>query len=260
MSTSVHLQPFPDLSALPEEAQLVAQMDRVRDICTAALGVREKENMRVRQPLAKLGVYGEGVAALAAFADIIRDELNVKEVVFSEALKDVANPQLKIHFPVVGKRLGGKMKEVAAAAKAGDWVMLPGGRAQAGDEPLEPGEFEITLQPRPGIIGAQALSSNDALVVVDLAITLALRAEGIARDVVRLIQQARKDADLAITDRITLHLEVPEEVQQAVESNRKYVQEQTLTASLAFAPATGMQHKAEGETEGGKVLIGLAGV
>lgn len=257
MKQSVHLQNFPDVSAIAEERQLVADMDRVRAICTAALGVREKENIRVRQPLGNLTVYGENIGSLNAYADIIADELNVKKVVFSSELGLIASRTLKVNFPVAGKRLGPKMKDVAAAAKAGDWRALSGGKAEAGGEPLEPGEFEIALLPKEGTTGAQALSTNDALVVLDLAITPELKAEGLARDVVRAIQQARKDANLNITDRIAVKLEAPEDIRAAISANEHYVKEQVLAASLAFLPAGSATHRAESEVEGTKVVIGF---
>lgn len=257
MTHSVHLANFPDVSAIAQEAQLVADMDRVREICTAALAVREKENIRVRQPLGLLTVYGAEVSGLAPYADIIRDELNVKDVEFSAELGAIATRNLKVNFPVAGKRLGAKMQAVAAAAKQGNWKVLEGGRAEAGGEPLEPGEFDIALLPKEGITGAQALGSNDALVVLDTAITPQLKAEGVARDVVRAIQQARKDADLNITDRINVKLETSEDVRAAIASNELYVKEQVLAASLVFLPAGSAAHKAESEVEGGKVVIGF---
>lgn len=256
MTYSVHLAKFPDVSALSDEARLVADMDRVRDICTAALAVREKENIRVRQPLARLAVYGTGVDSLAPYTDIIADELNVKEVVLAVALEEIASRNLKVLFPVVGKRLGTKMKEVAAAAKSGHWEISSEVVLLAGEK-LMPGEYEITLTPKEGVTGAQALASNDALVVLDLVLTPELKAEGIARDVVRAVQQARKDADLNITDRINLKLEVPENIREAVSKNERYIKEQVLAASMVFLPAHGCAYVAELEIEGTKLVLGL---
>ena len=118
-----------------------------------------------------------------------------------------------------------------------------------GDLVLEPGEFKIRLQAHEGAL-AGALRTNDMVAVLDDHVTPALRAEGMARDVVRLVQSARKDADLVITDRIQLQLELPAEVETAVREHEAYVAAQVLAARVAYGAVDGSGHAFEGSTEG----------
>ncbi len=254
---SVHLCDFPNVSMISDEAQLLKDMDYVRHVCTAALAVRDNENIRIRQPLYALSIYSKPEAGLniADFSDLIRDELNVKNVVFSTELDNVATLKLQINFPVAGKRLGKEMKTVAGAAKQGNWKE-ENGVVSAGDMALEEGEYSIQLEPKEAA-GAQALSSNDAVVVLDLTITDELRHEGIARDVVRMVQQARKDADLLVSDRITLSVTAGAEVEKAVHAHTDYIKEQTLAVALAVQNVEALPHRTKADIQGESVEIGF---
>ncbi len=256
---SVHLQFFPDVSNFERNEEGISEIRRTLDICNAALSIRSAENIRVRQPLRKLTVYSQSWMPEKGMEpgtrSYIENEVNVKEIEFSSDLSGVANFNVKINFPIVGKRLPQKMKQLIAASKQGDWKALPDGRVQVTDEVLEPAEASLTLTPK-NPKGAQALSTNDALVILDLEITEELRKEGIARDLVRMIQQARKDANLNITDRITLQVEGDADVITAFDQYKDYIAEQTLASSAAKAAPQGF--KAEGEIEGKKITIGLS--
>lgn len=283
---SVHLADFPDVKKIADEAHLVQDMDRIRDACNVTLAIRNTENMRIRQPLAKLTFYYENYVSVMDYATLIADEVNVKEVVFSDKLEEVAEHKLTINFSVAGKRLGAKMKEVAGAAKQGKWKIISSSslpesqrdsraiqkekidspRTSAGNsgndrieiagEILQEGEYQLLLEPKTPK-GAQALSTQDALVVLDLEITPQLAAEGLARDLVRMIQEARKEADLNITDRINLVLEATENVRKAAEANKDYITEQTLAKTLDFDKASTKKHISEQKIGGEKVIIGF---
>ena len=228
---SLHLRSFPESKEI--DTDLIATMDRVQDACKAALHIRNEAGIRVRQPLAK--VIFIGVSAKDAFSDelkqLVLDEINVKEWVnleSSEILK-YADYKLKINFPILGKRLASKVKDIIAANKNGDWSYQDGKLLIAGEELLAE-EFELLLQPKKEFADSIApLSSNDALVLLDLKITEELRIEGIARDLVRFIQQARKNIDLEITDRIKVYISShSEQVEKAIAVWQNYIKEQTL--------------------------------
>jgi isoleucyl-tRNA synthetase len=237
---SVHLERFPisKTNNLEEDLNsvlLVKTMDYIRDICNAGLAVRNKENIRVRQPLRSATIIFSSVLFhekyLENLTHIIKDELNVKVVTFIYDLGERAELKLKINFPILGKRLPDKVKEIIPASKQGKWEQLEDGRIKIAGEILEKEECQLLLEPK-NPKGAAALSTNDALVILDLEITEELRQEGLARDVVRLIQQARKDADLNITDRINLSLKLPVEFETSVNNFKDYICEQTLTKNL----------------------------
>jgi isoleucyl-tRNA synthetase len=228
---SVHLERFPDVSAIQDDGKLTPIMDKVREICNAGLAVRNKENIKVRQPLQTISIYGNvNPDSFFELPLIIKDELNVKGYTFSNDIDSVARRKLKINFPVLGKRLPNKVKDVISANKANQWEQV-GSSIKIAGEVLEKNEFELTLQalnPK----GAAATSDNNILVVLDLNITEELKNEGIARDIVRLIQQARKEADLNITDRIDISVKAPEAFAYALKTNSNYISEQTLAKSL----------------------------
>lgn len=254
-ANSVHLQDFPDVSAIADEAELVADMDRVRDACTSMASIRAAENIRNRQPLASATLYGAGAERLKPFAELMQDELNVRKIRFSNSLEGVAEYTLTVNFPIAGKRLGAKMKAVGAAAKAGDWKN-ENGQVIVGGEAMEPGEYTLQLKPLINK-GAQRLSSNDALVVLDLAITPELEAEGRARDLVRMIQQARKDAGLHVADRIALALDLPADFAAALATHRDYIADQVLAVSIGTGAAQADTQLTQ-ELDGAQFVIGIS--
>ena len=232
---SVHLADWPGELEAAADPALVAEMDRVRDVCSATLALRAAENARVRQPLAELVVAGADNEKIRPYLDLIADEVNVKRVELSEEIDAYATFGLKVNAKALGPRLGKETKVVIAAAKKGEWTSPEEGQVEVAGTVLEAGEFSLTLSPREGI-ACQALPGNDAIVVLDLALTPELVEEGMARDVVRAVQQARKEAGLHVADRIHLELPLPEDWRRAVENFREYVSEQTLAIELILGP------------------------
>ncbi|PIR38909.1 MAG: isoleucine--tRNA ligase [Alphaproteobacteria bacterium CG11_big_fil_rev_8_21_14_0_20_39_49] len=257
---SVHLADFPDMSDVLDEAHLMHDMDRVRDACNAALSIRGAENIRVRQPLASLTIIDPEPQRLEDYADLIKDEVNVKEVKFSSNVEKFADLRLKVNFPVLGKRLPAKMKDIIAATKKGEWKQLPDGKIEAAGEVLTQEECSLELVPK-AKGGTQPLSTNDALVLLDLDVTNELKIEGVARDLVRVVQQSRKDADLNITDRINLNVETDNNnVVEALNGFNGYIAEQTLADSVSAAKADNCNHRFEQKIDGADVVIGLSRV
>jgi len=256
---SVHIADFPDVK-IQGDTEIVGQMDWVRDVCNAALAIRSKLNIRVRQPLAELIIATRTPLSNAQnyLTPIIEDEVNVKGVgklIFSD---DYATLKLSINSAVLGKRLPAAMKQILPASKKGDWKQV-GGTVEICGERLLPNEFNLQLEPKPEYKDrAQPLSTNDALVILDTKITPELEAEGIARDMVRAIQQARKDGGLNVSDRIQLHIEAPDAISKAVAAHKEYVMEQTLSVELLKdKPAQGI-FSAENEIDDKKVMISIA--
>ena len=222
---SVHLADWPDVDALPDDPELVADMDRVRTACSATLALREEHRLRVRLPLASLTIAGAGADRLEPYFDLIRDEVNVKAVHTSGDLEAFGHFDLKVDARRVGPRLGGEMKAVLTAAREGDWSSDDAGGVVVGGQRLAEGEFSLRLLPRDGLDGVavESLPSNDALVALDVRTDGALEREGLARDVVRLIATARKEAGLHVSDRIRLYVEASEAVSAALEEWGEYV-------------------------------------
>lgn len=249
---SVHLTDFPSVSELPADDALVAAMDEVRDVCSTALSLRKANKLRVRLPLARLTVASPVAGSLEDFAGIVRDEVNVKEVSLSTDVDAFGQFQLVVNARAAGPRLGPNVQKVIKAVKAGDWSEVDGRVVAAGVELFE-GEYEQRLVATDPAATA-ALPGGAGVVVLDTVVSPELEAEGVARDLVRVVQQARKDAQLDVSDRITLTLELPDAVKSAVEPHLAFVQSETLTSSVVFGEGT-----AEGTVgDGAKVKVAVA--
>lgn len=200
---SVHLMDYPVVDALADENALIEQMDMIRTISSVAKSIREEHKLRNRLPLASMTIAGEKANTLSDFVDVLKDEVNVKEVVLNTDIAAVADTFLYLKTPLIGKRLGRFMGAIMAANKANEWTINPDGTLTIAQQTLLSEEFELRLLLKEGLQG-QALPDNTAVVQLDTRVLPELEREGIARDFVRMIQQARKEADFDISDRIML--------------------------------------------------------
>jgi isoleucyl-tRNA synthetase len=229
---SVHLTDWPTVDELPADDGLVVSMDLARDVCSATLRVRKAHGQRVRQPLASLTVAVADAELLRPLADIVADEVNVKSVIVTDDVASVASRDLQVVPAALGPRLGGRTQEVIRAVKAGNWT-VDGDDVVAGGIALMPGEYQLRLVTG-GDSASTSLGTRDGVVVLDTAVTPELAAEGVARDLVRLVQQARRDADLAVSDRIVLSLGVPESIRRQLVAHLGLVQSETLATEVRF--------------------------
>jgi isoleucyl-tRNA synthetase len=227
---SVHLTDWPAPGDLPADPELVATMDQVREVCSAALSLRKAKGLRVRLPLASLTVATSGAARLEPLADLVADEVNVKQVHFVTDLASYCEQVLTLVPRVLGPRVGGQVQQVIKAVKAGDWSLVDGSPVAAGVE-LQPGEYELKLVAADPAQSAP-LPGGDGVVVLDTRLTPELAAEGLARDVVRVVQMARRDAGLDVADRIVLSVEAPPAVAVAVGTHRDFVAGEVLATSV----------------------------
>jgi isoleucyl-tRNA synthetase len=232
---SVHLTDWPDAGLFPRDPGLVTAMDRVREIASAGLALRKAKSLRVRLPLAELTVVTEDADALLPFADILRDELNVKALATRQlgegALEDYGiTRRLTVNARALGPRLGKDVQAVITASKAGDWS-LDGDLVTAGGFELQPGEFELTLD-LADPTSAVAFLPGGGFVLLATEVTPELESEGAARDVIRVIQQARKDAGLDVSDRIVLRLSADSATLEDVQSFESLIARETLAVRI----------------------------
>jgi isoleucyl-tRNA synthetase len=241
---SVHLEAWPSSGTGlvdpelvdPElvDPELVELMDLVREVCSAAHSVRKANNLRARLPLATLTVAGRSAPALAPFTELVSDEVNVRSVVLVEDPSKFASPTLTVVFKVAAPRLGPATPAAAKAAKSGDWEVLPDGRARVGESVLEPGEFELRVTPLDEAT-TRTLPRNAGVVVLDTAVTDELAMEGTARDLVRSVQNVRRELGLEVTDRIALDLSGTDRLQPLLGAHGDWIAEQVLAATVNVA-------------------------
>lgn len=231
---SVHLTDWPSSGDLPHDAELVTAMDRVRQVASAALSLRKARGLRVRLPLAKLTVATTDAASLQPFTDILRDEVNVKEVELTNDVTVHGRFEIAVNPSACGPRLGPDTQKVIRAVKAGEYQLDTDGRVTAAGIELLPGEFTERLVATDPDETA-ALPGNTGLVVLDTVVTPELASEGLAKDVVRLVQQARREAGLELSERISLTLDAPDAVLDAVRPNEALMVSEVLATSVAYA-------------------------
>ena len=229
---SVHLTDWVTDAALSGHDVLIAQMDKVRAVCSAAKAVREEKKLRNRLPLASMTVAGAGIAELEPFTDIIKDEINVKEVGFADDVQTLATKFLYLKTPLIGKRLGPYMKDIMAAGKTNAWSIREDGTLFIAGHVLNADEFELRLVLKEGLEG-QALPDNTAVVQLDTTVYPELEKEGIARDFVRLVQSMRKEKNFDVSDRIVVSY-VPSGalIADSLLLHENYIMEQVLATRM----------------------------
>jgi len=231
---SVHLTDWPDASAFPRDARLDAGMAVVREACSTLLSLRKAEHLRVRLPLASATVALSDPSLVEPHLALMRDELNVKEVVLTTDVERFGAKRLTINPRALGPRLGARMQEVVKAHKAGDWS-VDGERVVVGGVELEPGEYDFTTvsaEPGAAVAALRPVGGlSGGMVALDTELTPELEAEGRARDLIRQIQQARRDVGLDVSDRIDLAIAAPADVVAAFEAHRELVMGEVLAVS-----------------------------
>lgn len=227
---SVHLTDWIDAETLPKDDALVLSMDAVRNVCSTAKAIREEKSLRNRLPLASLTMAG--ITGLGEFSEIIKDELNVKEIKEIDNFDEVAEKLLYIKTPLVGKRLGKALKDIRSAAADGKWKTKTNGEIEVAGHTLFAEEFEERLDPKEDVSG-KALPDNTAIIILDTDVTPELEREGIARDFVRVVQEFRKESGLDVSDRINLSFTAEDNnVITALNENKAYVMEQVLALQM----------------------------
>ena len=260
---SVHLSDYPDPEKCAVDPLLDEAMQGARDIVELGRRVRTEAKVKVRQPLLEAVVYYPGDRdALQPLLGLVAEELNVKVVVFAESAERFGRWRAKPNFKALGPRLGGQVKEVAAALSHDDGPLaasLAGGESvtvptSSGAVALHPSDVELIQET---IAGWGVATEGGLTVALELELTNALRLEGLARELVRLIQDARRVAGLDVSDRIELGVEASGDLARALAEHRDTVAGETLATDLSETVFTDPLYRQEAEVEGSAVTITL---
>ncbi|MGZ5296033.1 MAG: isoleucine--tRNA ligase [Actinomycetota bacterium] len=261
---SVHLSDYPVADAAALDATLSAAMAAARAIVELGRRVRVETKTRTRQPLAEAVVHYPGDhQALTAVLPLVADELNVKEIVFAESDLSFGRWRAKPNYKVLGPKLGGRVKQVAAVLADDDGTMasaLARGEevsVEVGDGPaiaLTPDDVDMVQEVTEGWGVA---SEGGLTVALDLDVTDDLRREGQARELVRAVQDARRAAGLDVSDRISLAVAATGDVAVSLDVFREYVAGETLAVSLEGGTLDDDTFHHEVDIDGGTVSISL---
>ena len=239
---SVHLAKFPVAVENFVDKSLESKMMKAQTISSLVLSLRKKEMIKVRQPLQKvmIPILDENQRAeIMAVSDLIKAEVNVKEITLLDDASGVLVKQIKPNFKTLGPRFGKDMGLISKAIQSfspeqineietkGELVLDISGKSII----LTAEEVEISSQDIPGWLVANA---NGITVALDITISEELKQEGIARELVNRIQNIRKDSGFEVTDKIKVQIQRSGELEQAIKSNEKYIKDETLTEELIF--------------------------
>ncbi len=269
---SVHLTDWPDAQDFPADPELVVAMDTVRRVCSTTLALRKADGLRVRLPLATLTVVTDRAEGLSGLSDLVAQEVNVREVrVVDLAEASQADfgveQRLTVNARAAGPRLGREVQTAIKASKTGDWSLADDGTVVAGGLRLQEGEFSLeTVVGKPGAAAAAdadvvtpasasrqatAMLPGGGFVVLDTQVTDDLAREGLARDLVRAVQQARREAGLDVTDRISLTVVGDDDVWAAATEHQGLIMTETLAVQFGAAGAgTPLPPARDGGAEG----------
>jgi isoleucyl-tRNA synthetase len=241
--TSIHLTPFPEVDEAALDADLSFAMDQVVHVVSSALPPPKNPDIRVRQPLSRLIVAPADAttrSAIQRFEDVIAAEINVKAIELRDSAERLVRHEAKPDFGKLGKRFGKNTQAVAEAIRAVDPKVLRAAQREdravtvvvnGEQEEIQGDEFSLVEVVPEGLAVSETAAGTLA---IDLVLTDALRIEGLARDVVRHVQQLRKEKDLEMEDRIVLRYEVEgEQLSLAFEEWNAYIRAETLATEMA---------------------------
>jgi isoleucyl-tRNA synthetase len=228
---SVHLEYITRPSRHLIDHDLNRDMEKCEQIVSLGLALRSRKNIRVRQPLQSVTITEK---LDPYYENIIRDELNVKQVNCIDPTllaKQIAKPDAK----KIGPKYGKSVQEIIVKAKNGEFLTLPEGKIQVGEYLLEKEEYVIEYLPLHE--GDDVEGGYGMVIALDTHITDALKCEGYARDMIRLIQEMRKEADYAVTDRIQVDISGEGVIRQVMDMYSAMIQEETLSTLATIADA-----------------------
>ena len=241
---SVHLTDFPIADASFIDKKLEHKMQKAQTISSLVLSLRQREKIKVRQPLQKIMIPvldASEKEEILAVSDLIKSEVNVKEIELIDEGSGMLVKQIKPDFKALGPRFGQDMKAVAAAISSFDQKQIAT-LEKDGKISFSINKKNTTLALADVIISSQDIegwlvaNADGVTVALDVTITPDLKNEGIARELVNRVQNLRKDSGFEVTDRIEVTLQDNEKLKAAVAQNLEYIKEETLTEVLQFQP------------------------
>ena len=239
---SIHLADFPLFEESYVDKSLERKMEDAQTISSLVLSLRAKEKIKVRQPLQKIMIPVENKeqkSSILAVANLIKHEVNIKEIELLEDASDILVKQIKPNFKTLGPKFGREMKSIANAIRNFSKEEISKIELE-GEIPIELDGKMINLELSDVEISSKDIEgwlvANEGSITVALDVTISenLRREGVARELINRIQNARKDRGLEVTDRIKLTILKFGDLQESIDNNKEYIMSETLTEELVF--------------------------
>ncbi|MDA9337842.1 isoleucine--tRNA ligase [Flavobacteriaceae bacterium] len=260
---SVHLANFPVFKDSFIDKSLERKMEDAQTISSLVLSLRAKEKIKVRQPLQKIMIPVESTeqkSSILAVANLIKHEVNIKEIVLLEDASDILVKQIKPNFKTLGPKFGKEMKFIANAIR--NFTKEDIAKIEFNEKiaielegkiiNLDLSDVEISSK---DIEGWLVANEGSITVALDVTISEELRKEGVARELINRIQNARKDKGLEVTDRIKLTVLKFEDLEESINNNKEYIMSETLTDELVFVDQLIDGSEIEFDTIKSKILI-----
>ncbi|MQF93482.1 MAG: isoleucine--tRNA ligase [SAR202 cluster bacterium] len=230
---SVHLKDWPKTKNFPKNQEFLEQMDLVREISSAGLGIRKTNNIRVRQPLNEITIVGEDLSWLKEFESYVIDEVNAKKMTIEENSDSLYRNKIKINLRKMGPKLGKNTGKYMQAANEFKWTLNDDETVTLLDITLGKDEYILEKESNPG---TEAREINDGNIVVSLNIDIdeELKIEGIARDILRAIQNKRKDENFDISDKINIKIYGEQVIEETIEKYGNYITSNSLAEKIEF--------------------------
>tara|TARA_B100001123_G_scaffold49848_4_gene51234 strand:- start:14144 stop:17272 length:3129 start_codon:yes stop_codon:yes gene_type:complete len=229
---SVHLEDWPDVSGIEPNDKLIEEMDIIRKVVSTSLSIRKINKIRVRQPLNMLKIQSDEGEWIENYFELIKEEVNIKNINIEKIKNSENSVQLKINPRMLGPRIGKKVQECIQLAKAGKWKE-ENGVVIVGDFELEEGEYDIEtmINDDPS---SQLIEGTNFIIELDLSIDEVLRKEGITRDLIRAVQNTRREKGLDVSDFIRINISGDKDLIDSVNQNLEFFKNQILAKEVIF--------------------------
>jgi isoleucyl-tRNA synthetase len=262
-SESIHLSQFPKFEESFVDKSLERKMENAQIISSLVLSLRAKEKIKVRQPLQKIMIPVDNQQQkeeLLAVANLIKHEVNIKEIELLEDASDILIKQIKPNFKALGPKFGKDMRFIASEVQKftqEDISKIEKDKnisIHINEKNITLGLEDVEISSK-DIEGWLVANEGSITVALDVTISEELRKEGVARELVNRIQNARKDSGLEVTDKVKLTILEDQNLEQSISENKAYIMSETLTKELVFVDELKKGIEIEFDTIKSKILI-----
>ncbi|MBL0725543.1 MAG: hypothetical protein JJW01_01110 [Alphaproteobacteria bacterium] len=265
---SVHLERYPEASQFSYNSELLDQTEVIRSICNTALSIRRTSNIKVKIPLSKLFIYCASDLNIEHLKYVLKDEINIQEVEFLKSVEKIGKKKATLNLKKCGSKLGARTKEIMMLVNSGKWSLTKDNQLSVGDITLDKDSFKIefdllykasdSIKYAQLTFGVFSKLTYQAFIALDTLVTPELERLGLVREVVRCVQQSRKNAGVLLGDIVNIAIESETDAIASILTNKEhihYISSNTLS-KVAPNASNVCKHKSVYTVEGiGDIII-----